>query len=975
MTLIQRSVVVIPSYAIEDIPTGLGSELAADFLKSWTSLWDPRLLVGLNTLPEWKRTDSSSLDLESALVLVPTVCKEKVDQPQRERLMVGQCVTVDSETEMLQLDRAGLVGRVMSHLESRIPTISVTSESLAFAEDFFALGYAVLQVQMLAKKLRYSWNLDWVAFTEQVLAAAQASVQHNVQEADRLIQICFDTVSQERDRYCSQQIHLLDVVLLADSTLEASFDQQWHFSHPVNLLANNRLLRRLKEVNPAGFGLLLERLEAKQADVLGGLDRPLDGNYQSYEDMFHCFAEGQKTLRQLGLPQPEVFAQFEPGVGFLTPDLLVEFGYRGALVNAWTGGSIPEKDSAKIRWQSHSEGAAIDAIFGHVIDAASEEAFLHFAVNLSKQLDYHHVPTLVLAHWPSRYGDSMRDLLRVIARSPALGTFETATKYFDTTNQPYSTDSFKNHQFKITVPIDESERNQLAIRLGQYARWNAFAERVRSTAMLWRHVADEASKERFDAILGESCLQYWWEGFSSKAQDVDRSSGETSSVQSLVQTKERLLSEIAKISKLETGPSRPANGLLVVNPTSHARRMFLSDVPATIDAASSTRIFGLSTHSGFSQCVVDVPPFGFVKLAAADYQPDRKPPAPLVERGLLKGLFGGRQHIADRNWTLVNEFMELQIDPKRGHLRSLFVPGLRGSRMSGMASLVDGSPSVGHKWRETDFLPLEEVSLELVESTSVKGCIQVRGVSKLGTGEKVPLVIRYTLWKGSRALEVQVEGGKPGGCYPVWRTAWHNDSASINTWQQGVKGKFMAALQSLPDLIEIDDIEHRIYIATGGAPVHSRFDARYLVTDCSILNGGTKLAIGVNWPKPLETTRDIFDSPWTIPVHFSEKVADKGAWLAQSSQGNIQIRWAGPLDPENAMLVPDEKGLDAVIWLHETQGKRAQSKLSFFRNVEKAWRLKGTGKEYTELETDSGAISVSLRPYEYCRVGLRWSSS
>ncbi len=92
---------------------------------------------------------------------------------------------------------------------------------------------------MLAKKLRYSWNLDWISFTEQVLAAAKASVHGNVQETDRLIQICFDTVSQERDRYCSQQIHLLDVVLLAESTLQDSFDQQWHYTHHVNVLANN----------------------------------------------------------------------------------------------------------------------------------------------------------------------------------------------------------------------------------------------------------------------------------------------------------------------------------------------------------------------------------------------------------------------------------------------------------------------------------------------------------------------------------------------------------------------------------------------------------------------------------------------------------------------------------------------------------------------------------------------------------------
>ncbi len=153
-------------------------------------------------------------------------------------------------------------------------------------------------------------------------------------------------------------------------------------------------------------------------------------------------------------------------------------------------------------------------------------------------------------------------------------------------------------------------------------------------------------------------------------------------------------------------------------------------------------------------------------------------------------------------------------------------------------------------------MPLEDITLELVESTNVKGSIQVKGFSKTSTGERLPLVVRYTLWKGARALEVKLEGGKPGSAYPVWRTAWHNDTATLNVWQQGVKGKFMPTLQSLPDLVEIDDVEHKIYVVSSGTPVHSRFEARYLVTDCSSATCSsansisttvaTKLAIGVD---------------------------------------------------------------------------------------------------------------------------------
>ncbi len=103
-------------------------------------------------------------------------------------------------------------------------------------------------------------------------------------------------------------------------------------------------------------------------------------------------------------------------------------------------------------------------------------------------------------------------------------------------------------------------------------------------------------------------------------------------------------------------------------------------------------------------------------------------------------------------------------------------------------------------------------------------------------------------------------------------------------------------------------------------------------------------------------------------------MADQGAWLAQSSQANVQIGWLGSVN-STVEAAPDEMGPDAIITLHETQGKRTQTKLSFFRNIDKAWRIDGTGKKYTELETENGTTAITVRPFEYCRVALRWSSS
>ena len=87
MTLLKRSIFVIPSAALEDLPVRMGHELATDFLCAWTAQWDPRLLESLGTLPEWKKADGSSLDLNASLVLCPEISKSKLDVPDRKSVV------------------------------------------------------------------------------------------------------------------------------------------------------------------------------------------------------------------------------------------------------------------------------------------------------------------------------------------------------------------------------------------------------------------------------------------------------------------------------------------------------------------------------------------------------------------------------------------------------------------------------------------------------------------------------------------------------------------------------------------------------------------------------------------------------------------------------------------------------------------------------------------------------------------------
>ena len=991
MTQLKRSIFVIPSSALEDLPPRMGHEFAADFLCAWTAQWDPRLLAHLATLPEWKKADSSSLDLSASLILCPEVSKSKLEVPVREQLLVNQCPIVESQFRSRPELVEALIAIVSPSTEGQN---AVSQPTPLLVEDFYALGYAVLQVQILARKLRYSWNIDWIMFTEQVLSAARASLSQDAEETERWLQASFDSLSQERDRYCSQQAYLLDVVLLAPSTLGQSLDRQLEEDHPFNIIATSKLLGNLKEKNATAWTGLSQRLSEKKCSLVGGLEQERPHAYLSASSIVRELGHGMRSYVDQGVAPPKVFTRFQPGFLASSPTWLTQFGYTGALLAAWSGGTVPEKDQAKIRWQASSDGKSIDTVLGHVLDAASADSYIDLAVTLSSQLDYHHIPTLIFAHWPGIRFVALDDLKRLIARTPALGKFHTVEDYFASTTQPYSSDSFPSNTFKVPVPTEVADQQKLHKRLIGYEQQRSQAERLWSLYHLWCQVANQASitKQTIEPAQLEiaellSSMDAWFD-------DAIESDGLAKRIA------ECRASLMARIQKTLAGPkhdsphadspqadsAKSERAYLVVNPSNHPQRVFLNDIPGTVDAASCERIFATETSAGKSRVVIDIPSFGFVRFRTEGS--GRSNPAvdsrSVAKPSFWKRVAGARSGIAQSDWTLANEFMEIQIDPKRGHLRSVYIANKRGSHMSGMTSLVRGPADVLRKWDDADCIDLTDIRLKLIETSPLLGIIEVTGVAKNSDGTSAQVTTRYTLWKGSRWVDIEIaaENLRLESCSCVWRTAWQNEGASISAWHQGIKGKLQSPLQGTVELIEIDDADHRICIAPQGLSAHRRSGSRFLISYLPVDSDGrtrSRLAIGLDWPRPYETAMDQCDLPWIVEVPPMSEKADTGAWLAQCSLSNVNIAWDDFRPVLEPSRMPDGESdawtgqqADACIWLREIRGKSGSAKLSFFRNVAEAWRVDCQGREFDTLSIADGQVVVAVQANEQSRILLRW---
>jgi hypothetical protein len=434
----------------------------------------------------------------------------------------------------------------------------------------------------------------------------------------------------------------------------------------------------------------------------------------------------------------------------------------------------------------------------------------------------------------------------------------------------------------------------------------------------------------------------------------------------------------------------PHNGEDVFfNTTSHSRRFFLADYPRRIDPGSCTRILTCDGDLTSSQCVIEVPPFGFAKVASQTPSEPRPNEGGQVTEGrvhrpgLLGRIFGSRTAVALDDGSMANEFMEVQIDPAKGHLRSLYVVNKRGNRLSGQLSWSTHPLQLRNPYHEDSFLAISDVRLRVIHSSKVRGSIQVTG--KLGPGS---VDIRYTLWHGAQWLDIEMQGDglESQNGFPVWRMVWPSEAASIAAWSQGAKGKLPSPLQCAVELIEIDDAEHRIHFATGGLSMHRRVGPNGLASAIPVDRSGSfaiGFSVGIDWMNPWATAIDrmvpnMVSIAEGIERPSPRKSSDTGAWLARCNVSNLHFRWIDP-QPPLGLSTPGQQehtecdeGIlaDGCVWMVEMAGKAGTAKLGCVRPIERAWRVDFRGLEYDKLKVQDGEALVPYQAWERFRIAV-----
>ena len=214
---------LIPTATLEDFPSDLSDYEARSLLAAWTVLWDPRLLAQTEQLPVWYRADSPPDPIGRRLITVPASSIAQLPDHYEMRARESQeCswITGGSRDEMLADEMIG--GLEFGELQWReLPVLLASQDRSVGVADFYAAGYAALQIQVMTRRLRYTSNLDEIHLQNRIVAAAKSFLGGDAKDAVEALHDVFDCLAEERDHYFSSDPHLIDLTLTSKSTVES----------------------------------------------------------------------------------------------------------------------------------------------------------------------------------------------------------------------------------------------------------------------------------------------------------------------------------------------------------------------------------------------------------------------------------------------------------------------------------------------------------------------------------------------------------------------------------------------------------------------------------------------------------------------------------------------------------------------------------------------------------------------------------
>jgi len=979
-------VVLLPCVSIEDFSLNREGPDAEQILAGWSALWHPALLSRSQRIPTWYPAETPPQDPAGHLVVIPDSSAPQVPEDwAADAEAGGACLLRDYG------HRAGLIARLLEELDD--PPPPAADEWVA---DFLALGVCHLFVELLTRQLRYMSNLDEESFRRESVAAADCLIAGDTDAARSKLQAAFDLLNEAREYFYPVQAHLLDLTLVAPTTLGASLREELARPLPGNLLISGHSVAEAAGREPATIEAIRTALEKKTITLVGGECDEAELPLLDPEAIRRRLLRGLETYeRHLG-QRPEVFGRRRFGLSPVLPGILRGLGFSKAVHFTLDDGRFPAGNQSRVQWQGLGS-EVLETLARIPVDVSRPENFLRLPERLGDSMDLDHVATVVLAHWPGHSSPWYDDLRRIARYTSVLGSFTSMETYFEETQYSGQQVSYTPDQYRspyLTQAVSAGQPDPVS-RWVRYYRRRATWEAARALEMLAGLVqgSDSAQRSRAAPAAADD---------DGSAADDHRSARDAidalldDPAQEGQPLDRRLDADVQAAAAALAGAladprAARRTGRLLLNPLGVTRRVIV-ELPAGQELPPvGGAVRAAQEEAGAAAAVADVPPMGFAWIGPG-MEPPGQAEARKTKRPWFRRAAKSQPPLAveeEGMHFLRNEFFEIAFDPAAGSIRSVSDYVSRRPRLAQQLALripLHGDPDPGGDENYT-IMAADEIAV--AAAGPVVGEVLVCGRLVDREGQRVAGFRQTTrTYRGSRLFELDVAldverqpGPDPWHSYYGCRFAWSDETADVYRSVSLANVPTDVAQLEAPHFIELRSGNRRTTFLTGGLPYHRRFGLSKLDT-ILVVRGETarsfRLAVGIDLPHPVPAALE-FLAPETLVTGAARPPIPSG-WLFHLDSRHVTATHWEPLARETEPLSQETEPPGASragfrVRLLETDGRKLSLGLRCLRTPASAKKIKPGDSPAADLAIEGDRVTVPLGPHEWAEVEVRFAGA
>lgn len=767
-------------------------------------------------------------------------------------------------------------------------------------------------------------------------------------------------LTESREYFYPVEAHLLDLTLVAPTTLGVSLRSELSKPRPANLLISGKTLAEMATAEPETLTLLQDGLKKQTAVIIGGEWDEQELPLLPLEAILAQLRRGLGSYEtHLGC-RPTIFGRRRFGLTPALPHLLHKLGFVGALHFTLEDGRFPSGNQSKIRWEG-VDGTPLEALARLPIDATQADAFFRLPETLGQTMDLDHAATVVFAHWPGQSSVWYEDVRRMADYSSALGRIESMADYFHSTEYSGQTTRHSADQYRspyLRQDVAAGRRNPISRWVSYYSRRVGRGRRDSGNADATRHFPSASGRAAPRSPVPRdrrcSCGDGIGRGRSGFAPACFFGNGQENIVRSTGSSQRRVAERLSGAQSVEFLPA-PGRGRI------------RTEAPAGTGGA----VWMAGQADTTKTAIVDLPAMGFAWLEAGP-EPPPPPPAPARRKR------GQKQEetppLAEGN-LLRNDFFQVELHPVTGTIKSIRDFVRRENRLAQQIAFRSARPmrmAQGGRGddEEAHYTVMAADEIRVVSPGPLVGQIVSRGRLLDLEGQIVARFVQtLRLERGSRVLELDLEldpirepEADPWNSYYGLRFAWGSDTMDLyRSVHLGSVSSEIAQVEA-PQFIDLREEKTRTTILTGGLPYHRRFGLRRLDT-LVIVRGESarrfRLGIGVDLPYPVPAALGLL-APEVIVREASSPLAPSG-WLFHVNAKNVVATAWEP-------VVSEDRPTGVRVRLLETEGRHTHAVLRALRPVKTARKTDFASPSPVELPVADDQVTIEIGPHEWVEV-------